>query len=311
MRGFRWLPLVLALAAAATSSWSAENPVPLEVREIASGVFVYEAPYALASPRNSGAIANAGFIVGDRCVAVIDTEGSYAAGRALLAAIVAKTALPVCYVVNTHFHPDHVLGNAAFARAGTTFVAHENLGEALQGRADRYLAAAKALVGTEAFVGTEVVLPTLGVHEHLELDLGNRVIVLECWPTAHTNSDLTVFDRRTATWFLGDLLFFGHVPALDGNLKGWIRVARELVSRRAAQVVPGHGPASLSWPDAARPMIRYLDGLEADVRRMVAEGRTMREAASRAGQAEAQHWALFTEFNARNATSAFHELEWE
>jgi glyoxylase-like metal-dependent hydrolase (beta-lactamase superfamily II) len=122
---------------------------------------------------------------------------------------------------------------------------------------------------------------------------------------------LTVLDEKTGTWFLGDLLFAGHVPALDGSLNGWIGVAAALTSRQAARVVPGHGPSSLPWPEAAQPMTRYLKGLATDVRRMIREGRTMRDAAGEAGRAEAQHWALFDEFNARNATAAFHELEWE
>jgi quinoprotein relay system zinc metallohydrolase 2 len=311
MRGFPWLAAALMFAELHVPSWAADGPVPLPLREVAGGIFVYEAPFALASPRNSGAVANAGFVVGDRCVAVIDTEGSYASGRRLLAAIEATTSLPVCYVVNTHFHPDHVLGNAAFVRDGVTFVGHENLGEALRARADQYLAAARTLVGDEAFAGTQVVLPTLRVRGRLDLDLGNRRLVLESWPTAHTNSDLTIFDERTATWFLGDLLFSGHIPALDGSLTGWLRVAAELTSRNAARVVPGHGPASLQWPDGAGAMTRYLERLAADVRRMIREGRTMQDAASRAGAAEAPDWSLFDDFNPRNATAAFHELEWE
>src|SRR5829696_5707097 len=206
MSRFRCLSVALTFAAAATSGLGADRPAPLPGREIAEGVFVYEAPYALASPRNTGAIANAGFIV----------------GRRLLAAVEAQTALPVRYVVNTHFHPDHVLGNAAFARDGVTFVGHENLAEALRSRQERYLAATKALVGAEAFAGTEIVFPTMPVRGRLELDLGNRRLILESWPTAHTNSDLTVLDEKTGTWFLGDLLFAGHVPALDGSLNGWI-----------------------------------------------------------------------------------------
>jgi quinoprotein relay system zinc metallohydrolase 2 len=311
MNDFRSFLAALMLVLVATSGWSADAPTPLPVREIADGVFVYEAPYALASPRNSGAIANAGFIVGEDCVAVIDTEASHLAGRRLLAAVEAHTPLPVRYVVNTHFHPDHVLGNAAFAQDGVTFVGHENLAEALSARKEPYFAATKALVGADAFAGTEIVFPTLRVRGRLELDLGNRRLVLESWPTAHTNSDLTVFDEKTATWFLGDLLFSGHVPALDGSLNGWIRVAAALTSRQAARVVPGHGPASLPWPQAARPMTRYLERLATDVRRMIGEGRTMREAASLAGRGEADRWSLFDEFNPRNATTAFHELEWE
>src|SRR5215210_5057303 len=99
MKRFRCLA-ALSILAAATWAWGADQPMPLPlpIREIAQGVFVYEAPYALASPRNTGAIANAGFIVGRDAVAVIDTEGTYLAGRRLLAANETHTALPVRYV---------------------------------------------------------------------------------------------------------------------------------------------------------------------------------------------------------------------
>jgi glyoxylase-like metal-dependent hydrolase (beta-lactamase superfamily II) len=120
-----------------------------------------------------------------------------------------------------------------------------------------------------------------------------------------------VLDPETGTWFLGDLLFANHVPALDGKLRGWIAALRDLSARPAQRVVPGHGPASLDWPAAAGPIGRYLERLEADLRQMIREGRTIVEAAERAGRSEAPRWRLFDEFNARNATSAYQELEWD
>jgi quinoprotein relay system zinc metallohydrolase 2 len=294
---------------------------PLPVREVAEGVFVYQAPYALAAPGNDGAIANMGFVVGRDAVAVIDTGNSFRAGARLEAAVRAHTALPIRYVINTHMHPDHVLGNAAFApqadrdrdsaAARVRFVGHHKLPRALATRADTYLAAARRLVGEEAFAGTRIIAPDILVPDKLVLDLGERALELEAWPTAHTDNDLTVLDVRTGTWFLGDLLFVGHVPALDGSIRGWLGLMRDLRMRPAARVVPGHGPASVSWPGAMEPQMRYLARLEAEVRRLLREGRTMAEAAAETGLDERDGWALFDEFNARNATAVYHELEWE
>lgn len=296
-----------ALALVRPATGATVEPFPVE--EVAPGVFVYKAPVALAAPDNIGAIANLGFVVGSEAVAVIDSGGSLAAGQRLLAAVRAKTTLPIRYVINTHVHPDHVLGNGAFAGEGAFFVGHRNLAEALASRASTYLEANRALVGP-AFAGTRVVPPTVLVDTSMNLDLGGRRLRLEAWPTAHTNSDLTVLDEATQTWFLGDLLFVRHVPALDGRLKGWIATLRQLRARTAARVVPGHGPASVSWPEAARPIERYLSRLEADVDTMVRQGRPMQEAAQ-AVRSEADRWALFDAFNARNGIVAFHELEWE
>ncbi len=73
----------------------------------------------------------------------------------------------------------------------------------------------------------------------------------------------------------------------------------------------GHGPASLTWPEAIAPQERYLERLRADLRRMIAAGRPISAAAAEAGLSERDAWALFEDFNGRNATAGFKELEWE
>ena len=305
-------PILAALTLlAAVPPLEAADVTPLPVTEVAPGVFVHAAPISLARPSNEGAIANAGFVVGRDAVAVIDTEGSETAGRKLLAAVRARTGLPIRFVVNTHVHPDHLLGNAAFAGEGVVFVGHRNLPEALSARGAGYLEAARDLLGADAVRGTRIVPPTQLVADRLHLDLGERRLVVEAWPTAHTNADLTVLDEATGTWFLGDLLFAGHVPALDGRISGWLALLDRLERREAERVVPGHGPAAMPWLEAIRPTRRYLETLRRDVRDMIRAGRTIGDAAAGAGRSEAAAWDLFDDFNARNATAAFQELEWE
>jgi quinoprotein relay system zinc metallohydrolase 2 len=281
------------------------------MREIAQGIHVFQAPYALVHPANEGAIANLGFIIGRDAVAVIDTGGSLRTGRRLLAAVRARTELPIRYVINTHMHPDHVLGNVAFAGEGPRFVGHHKLARALSARAESYLEAARRELGEVAFAGTTIALPDLPVESIVSLDLGDRHIDLEAHPTAHTDNDLTVFDHQTGTWFLGDLLFMGHVPALDGRLKGWLAFMERARERTVARVVPGHGPASAPWPEALAPQERYLRSLEAGMREALKAGRSMTEVAAGTGLSEQDAWALFDAFHARNSISAYKELEWE
>ena len=308
-RGWRIaLPSACALFFVSISgAWSQ----PLAVTEVAPGVFVHQGTIAIFTPQNRGDVANIGFVVGREGVAVIDTGGSKRIGEALREAIRKITDKPVRYVINTHMHPDHVFGNAAFEADKPIFVGHKKLARGLAARAERYLAANRELLGEEAFAGTRIIGPTLQVDGSQDIDLGDRVLTLTARPTAHTDNDLTVLDTKTGTMFLGDLLFAAHVPALDGSIKGWLALLDSLKSQQYARAVPGHGPASMPWPDALKPIERYLTTVADDVRRAIKDGRTLAEATKTAGQSEKQSWELFDEFNARNVSSAFHELEWE
>lgn len=288
---------------------SADEPLP--VSEVAPGVFVHEGAIALMSAANEGAIANVGFVVGNDAVAVIDTGGSVAEGKALVAAIQATTSKPVRYVINTHMHPDHVFGNAAFVPLAPTFVGAARLPEALVRNGAHYIEANRALIGDALIMDVKIVPPTLVVEQEMTLDLGGRKIVLRAWPTGHTDNDLTVYDETTRTLFAGDLVFVGHIPALDGSIKGWIADIDELGNLPAARVVPGHGPMSLPWPDALADERRYLSKVETQVRELIAAGGRIEDAPAKVAQDERENWQLFDEFHARNVTAAFAELEWE
>jgi quinoprotein relay system zinc metallohydrolase 2 len=307
-----FLRAALALAASPLLRYvPAEAAEQLEVSEIASGVFVHQGRYELQSPQNRGDMANASFVVGNDVVAVIDTLGSVVAGRELRSAIRAVTNKPVRYVINTHMHPDHVFGNAAFTEDSPAFVGHYKLARGLASRADRYLAANKVMLGEEAFEGIEIIVPTLAVENRLTLDLGGRALVLETQRTAHTDNDLTITDTATDTLFLGDLLFSVHVPTLDGSIKGWLALIDELSRREAARVVPGHGPHAMELPEALAPEQRYLAAIATDVRQLIKDGKTLEDATKIAGFSERDAWKLFDQYHVRNVTAAFAELEWE
>ena len=274
-------------------------------------MFVHAGEIALMSEENLGDIANIGFVIGAKGVAVIDTGGSLPIGERLLAAIRSRTDKPILYVINTHEHPDHVFGNAAFEGLGATYVGHHNLPRALAMRGEFYLKAFRRIIGDKLVDEVKIIPPTLTVADRLTVDLGGRTLELQAWPPAHTDCDLTVFDQATRTLFAGDLVFVGHLPIIDGSLKGWLGDLDGLAAVPAERVVPGHGPVGLPWPQALDSERAYLSGLANDVKASIGRGEPVEGAVKWAGQSQRDDWRLFDDYNARNVTAAYSEFEWD
>ena len=292
---------------------AAQEIAPLDVREIAPGVYAHQAPVTIMDAASGGDIGNNGFIVGGDAVAVIDTGGAPIIGERLRKAIEKVTAKPIRYVINTHEHPDYTFGNVAFVAPGVTFVGHRNLPRSLAVRGPHYIQTLRRDMGEALIEGVKLIPPTLlvDVGEDMHLDLGHRIIDLHAWPPGATDCDLTVFDERTSTLFAGDLLFLQHVPVVDASVLGWLKDIPRLAAIPARLGVPAHGPVGVAWPQALDAEKAYLQKLTEDVRAILAKGEDINIAARNAGQSEASKWHLFGVYNARNATAVYAELEWE
>jgi len=283
---------------------------PLAVSEVAAGIFVHQGVHEDFGEHYHGDIANIGFVIGRDAVAVIDSGGSYAVGRALREAIRLHTALPVRYVINTHVHSDHIFGNAAFAEDQPEYIGHHQLPRAINLRAERYLVNIKNLLG-DAASGSRLVPPSKLVDSMLTLDLGGRKLTLRAWPVAHTDNDLTVMDERSGTLWMGDLLFSERTPSIDGDIHGWLSVIQDLTSMPAQLVIPGHGAVTTDKNRALEKQRLYLQTLLDDLRRGIKEGRPMTESMDAAARSEHGKWVLFDAVNPRNAALLYPMLEWE
>lgn len=282
------------------------------VQEVAPGIFYHQGVHQDANEENIGAIANVGFIIGKRCVAVIDSGGSFLEGTLLRQAIKQQTDLPVCYVINTHVHPDHTFGNAAFKVDNPDYIGHEKLPAALQARQEYFGRVFKETLGA-SYEGTEFITPskTVSVAPPLTLDLGERLINITAYTTAHTDHDLTVFDNKTKTLWTGDLLFSERTPVIDGSINGWIAITTQFQTMDLNTVIPGHGSATNNWQQAFANQLRYLSTIRDEVRAIIADLGTIEEASAKVGYQEQDKWELFDSYHRRNVTASFVELEWE
>lgn len=282
----------------------------LPVTEIAPGIYVHQGAHEDLSEGYHGDICNVSFIVGDKGIAVIDTGGSFKVGQQLHEAIRKVSSLPILYVINTHVHPDHIFGNAAFIQDKPAFVGHAKLADAMERRRETYMRINNDWLGKD-FAGSEIVKPTLLVQDQLELDLGNRKLQLTAYPTAHTNTDVTVMDSQTATLWAGDLLFVERTPSIDGDLKGWLTVIERLQAIPAQQIVPGHGAVVKDGKTALNNEQRYLSVLLNDIRASIKKGEVMEKAMDTAAASEKDKWVLFDIVNRRNVNNVYPALEWE
>lgn len=281
------------------------------LEDIGHGIYVHHGEHLDIDVGYQGDICNISVVVGSKGVAVIDTAGSLKVGQQLRSAIAEITKLPILYVINTHVHPDHIFGNAAFIGDKPIFVGHAALAEAMQLREEAYNKLNEKYLGQEA-KGSDIVIPTLAVKDTLNLDLGDRSLTLQAYPVAHTNTDITVIDSKTQTLFTGDLLFIERTPVIEGDIKGLIAALEQLKNHQdVKQVVPGHGTQTKNWIPAIDNELRYLNVMLNDVRTAIENDVGMAKAMDTVAASEKDKWVLFDVANRRNVNTVYPALEWE
>jgi glyoxylase-like metal-dependent hydrolase (beta-lactamase superfamily II) len=251
--------VLLCISGANCSQRSAE--LPFTLKQVGSNVWAaIDNPHATAR-----ALANAGFVIGDDGVAVIDTLGSAEAAPRLLAEIRRLTTLPVKFVINTHYHLDHVAGNRIFADTGAVVLAQRNVrgwvhAENLKLFGPSITPELKAL--TDA-----VVAPMVVYEQGADLYLGSREIQLRSFP-GHTGGDTIVLIPDSKIVFAGDLLGRHILPSLgDASTKPWIDTLDTLLATNGPGhvFVPGHGDvANASDVAAFRDYLMTLRALVAE-----------------------------------------------
>jgi glyoxylase-like metal-dependent hydrolase (beta-lactamase superfamily II) len=253
--------------AQATTPTATSAVLPFELKLIGPNIWA-----AIDNPKGDAG-ANAGFVVGDDGVLVIDTFENEAAAKALMTEIHRLTHLPVKFVVNTHYHLDHVAGNRVFAQEGAAVVAQHSVRtwihtENLKFFGDKIKPEEKKLV-------ENLWAPEVTYNEALSLYLGNRRIDVT-FMDGHTGGDSVVNIPDAGVAFCGDLFWNKTLPNLiDANTTVWDVTLHDILAlpvqsrtdsppQNAAIFVPGHG--DVGKPADVRDFQQYLS----DLRTMVA-----------------------------------------
>jgi len=236
--------------------------------KIADNVYSY-VDIKKAAPTNSFG-ANAGIVVGRDGVVVIDTLISAKEAQRFITDIRKITDKPIKYVINTHYHLDHVLGNAEFVRIGAVVISHAEDQKSFRAKGEITLKNAKNYGLTDADMeGTAIAYPQIAFTDRMEIDLGDLRVQLISAQNSHTGGSIFVFVPERNVVFAGDVLFTGYHPYMaEGDLAGWTAALDTLAQLKAAAIVPGHGPVSTN-KDIAE-MKAYIVLFDREARRLSA-----------------------------------------
>ena len=225
---------ILSCPSAARTTAPAPTQLPFTLKPLGHGV------YAAIDDAKGNSGANAGFIIGDDGVAVIDTFEHEAAAKALLAEIRRLTPLPIRFVINTHYHLDHVAGNKLFKDAGAVIIAQRNVGAWIHTENLKFFG--KNIKPEQRAEVENLADPDVLYDASLELRLGARRIEMRFYP-GHTGGDSVVRVPDAGVTFCGDLFWHKTLPNLiDATTSAWTTTLSTILSGQRNDIfVPGHG----------------------------------------------------------------------
>jgi cyclase len=307
----RSLLLIVALEALAVcsapvrSQTTGQETLPFTLKPLGHNVYA-----AIAAPKG-GAGSNAGFVVGETGVAVVDTFVTEGAAKELLGQIQKLTKLPVKYVINTHYHLDHVAGNRLFQAAGAAVVAHRNVPGWL--RTENLKFFGQSIKPEQRSMVEALGYPDVVYGDEVVLALGETRVRVQYFP-GHTGGDSVVSIPAAGVAFMGDLFWNTTLPNLiDASTDPWMHTLSELASSEGSQTyVPGHGDVGGAKDVAAfRGYLAYLRDLVAEQLRANKSGDDLAGAALPALKEKYGTWNFFDYFAKRNLVDTAAELRGE
>ncbi|MGA1932050.1 quinoprotein relay system zinc metallohydrolase 1 [Arcobacter sp. YIC-464] len=256
------------------------------------------------SKQNGGDISNSAFIITPNSVILIDTGSSVEYAQQLKEQIKKITNKPVRFILNTHHHPDHFLGNHAFK--DVKIYATEYTKNDIKSNGELYISNMVNLIGEVAYT-TKVKAPNI-LLEQKELILDDYKLKL-LYLDGHTKSDIVIFDEKTKILYASDLVFNNRAVATPhANLQDWIKALEKLKTIDFKILVAGHGKVSFD-KKVLDENIFYLRYLDTTLKNAVKEGLDTFEILELDHPVRLQNYSMFKEEFERSIVNLYPKYE--
>ena len=220
----------------------AELTFPMHPQQVAPNVYALITPTRdLPNPENKGWNSNSAFVVTNAGVLLFDTGSSSAIGESIKKVIAQITDQPVRWIINSHAHGDHWLGNAVFKDTVEAIYATEPVQKKIiedgQGWVKRFMQMTEGATGQ-----SEILVPENMIDQRTTIRFGDREAVLFLSANSHSAGDILMWLENEKVLISGDVIYSDRMPStLDSNLIQWILLLDELNALQPEVVIPGHG----------------------------------------------------------------------
>jgi cyclase len=278
----------------------------LKPQKVGKGIYCYFGKPEAMDRHNNGNMVNSCFVDMGKEWLVIDSGPTYLYAKEASEQISRIKSLPIKYVINTHVHDDHWLGNGYYKAHGATILGSESFGDINVNQKTRM----QSRISEKAYDATVPVLPENSIKADQKIIIAGETIILkQAEEKAHTKEDIYVYLPSRKALFAGDLVFNDRLPSLrDGDINGWISTLEKIKTMDIEVLVGGHGfrtdKGSLDLT------LNYLKALKKGIREILDRGGDISDAVKELTMPDYAHEGMYDVLHKANINAAFQMLEW-
>ena len=279
----------------------------LEPKKVSETTHCFFGLSEVMDERNNGNMSNSCFVNMGTSYLVIDSGPTYSYALQAYEKMKQIKNLPISYVINTHVHDDHWLGNAYYAEIGVTIIGST----AFENEPKVHKTRMQMRITPEAYSKTTQEFPSIFVENEKILNIDSKKVhLVSVNKKAHTESDLFVYIPSEKMVFVGDLVFNDRLPSIrDGHLQGWIDTLDEIREMDVEYIIGGHG--EIVDRSSIDMTYNYIKTLNERVATLLEDGEEISDVIDMVKMQEFKNINFYDSMHRQNVDIAYRMLEWE